>query len=89
MENKKLTLEEQIDYIWNNIRGFHLVHLIYTGHKLGIFDLFIDNKLNYIQKRIQPIITDENDTILWIPGLAHSSIDLDCNFIKYSWEANI
>ena len=44
MENQKLTLEKQIDYIWNNIRGFHLVHLIYTGHKLGIFDLFIDNK---------------------------------------------
>ena len=44
MENQKLTLEQQIDYIWNNIKGFHLVHLIYTGHKLGIFDLFIDNK---------------------------------------------
>ena len=44
MENLKLTLEQQIDYIWNNIRGFHLVHLIYTGHKLGIFDLFIDAK---------------------------------------------
>ncbi len=60
-----------------------------SGHRRKVSDLFIDNKLNYIQKRIQPIITDENDTILWIPGLAHSSIDLDCNFIKYSWEANI
>ena len=60
-----------------------------SGHRRKVSDLFIDNKLDYIQKRIQPIITDENDTILWIPGLAHSSIDLDCNFIKYSWETSI
>jgi len=59
-----------------------------NGHKCKVSDLFIDKKLNYIQKRIQPIVTDSNDTILWIPGLAHASISSALNFKKYSWESS-
>ena len=57
-------------------------------HKCKVSDLFINKKLNYIQKRIQPIVTDSNDTILWIPGLAHASISSADKFKKYSWESS-
>ena len=60
-----------------------------SGHKRKVSDLFIDNKLNYIQKQIQPIVTDLNDTILWIPGLAHASINSAHKFKKYSWESQL
>ena len=60
-----------------------------SGHRRKVSDLFIDNKLNYIQKKIQPIVIDENDTILWIPGLAHASVDMNRNFTKYTWESHL
>ena len=34
-----------------------------SGHKCKVSDLFIDNKLNYIQKQIQPIVTDSNEFV--------------------------
>ncbi|MBC8311273.1 MAG: tRNA lysidine(34) synthetase TilS [Candidatus Marinimicrobia bacterium] len=58
-----------------------------SGHTRKVSDLFINNKLNYIQKRIQPIVTDINDTILWIPGLDHASIESVQQFDRYSWES--
>ena len=57
-----------------------------SGKKRKISDLFIDRKLNYIQKRIQPIVTDANDNILWIPGLDHASFISNHKFKKYSWD---
>tara|TARA_B110000467_G_scaffold44007_1_gene40363 strand:+ start:12141 stop:13475 length:1335 start_codon:yes stop_codon:yes gene_type:complete len=57
-----------------------------SGNKRKISDLFIDRKLNYIQKRIQPIVTDLNDNILWIPGLDHASFISNHKFKKYSWD---
>jgi len=33
------TLEDQIKYIWKNIKGFHIIHYIYTGNELGLFNL--------------------------------------------------
>ena len=42
------SLDYQIKYIWDNIKGFHIVHYIYTGHELGLFDLIAKNKENGI-----------------------------------------
>jgi len=58
-----------------------------SGYKCKVSDLFINNKFDYIQKKIQPIVTDANDNILWIPGLVHASINSAHKFKKYSWEA--
>ena len=58
-----------------------------SGHKRKVSDLFIDKKMNYIQKRIQPIVVDGNDTIVWIPGLAHVSIKSNSKYRKYLWES--
>ena len=33
------SLENQIKYIWKNIKGFHIIHYIYTGNELGLFNL--------------------------------------------------
>jgi len=68
-----------------------MVEKYFYLHKINlkVSDLFIDNKLNYIQKKIQPIVIDENDTILWIPGLAHASVDMNRNFTKYTWESHL
>jgi len=57
-----------------------------SGHRRKVSDLFIDNKLDYIQKKIQPIITNRQGRILWIPGLAHAKIDKSDKFEKYSWK---
>ena len=56
-----------------------------SGNQRKVSDLFINKKLNYIQKRIQPIVTDSKDNILWIPGLDHASIIYNHKFKKYSW----
>ena len=55
-------------------------------HSYKVSDLFIDNKLNYVQKRIQPIVTDMNDNIMWIPGLAHARFYPSESYINYLWE---
>jgi len=36
--NDSKTLEDQIKYIWNNIKGFHVIHFIYTGYELDLFN---------------------------------------------------
>ena len=40
--NIEKSLEEQIRYIWSNIKGFHIIHFIYTGNELELFS-FIDS----------------------------------------------
>ena len=37
--NNNITFDSQIKKLWMHIKGFHIVHLIYTGNKLGIFNL--------------------------------------------------
>ena len=36
--NDSKTLEDQIKYMWNNIKGFHVIHFIYTGYELDLFN---------------------------------------------------
>jgi len=36
---EKISLETQISSIWNHIKGFHIIHFIYTGNELGLFSI--------------------------------------------------
>lgn len=38
-------------------------------------DIYIDEKLNMKQRRNQPVVTDSNDKIIWLPGLKKSKYD--------------
>ena len=40
---EELSLETQINSIWNHVKGFHVVHFIYTGHELGLFSKILNN----------------------------------------------
>ena len=51
-----------------------------SGSNVLISDIFINNKLSKYDKLIQPLLVDNNDNILWIPGLMHGNI----NFQKKS-----
>lgn len=40
-----------------------------------INDIFIDSKINKEKRKTYPIVTDDNDVILWIPGIKKSDFD--------------
>ena len=40
-----------------------------------IKDIFIDAKIPNKERRLYPILTDDNDIILWIPGIKKSNLD--------------
>ena len=42
-------------------------------------DIFIDSKINKNMRNIYPIIVDSNDTVLFIPGLKKSNLDIAIN----------
>ena len=42
--SEEVSLESQIGSIWDHIKGFHVVHFIYTGHELGLFSLISSYK---------------------------------------------
>ena len=51
-------------------------------------DIFIDSKIDIKERLTYPILTDSNDTILWIPGIKKSIFDKEINekydiIIKY------
>ena len=45
-----------------------------NGHK-KIKDIFINEKIKKEQRDIWPIVTDANNTIIWLPGLKKSKFD--------------
>ncbi len=45
-----------------------------TGHK-KIKDIFIDEKISREQRNTWPIVTDQNNRIIWLPGLKKSKFD--------------
>ncbi len=49
-----------------------------SGHK-KIKDIFIDSKIPLPKRNSWPIVVDNNDTILWIPGLKKSKFDKNNN----------
>lgn len=42
----------------------------------SISDIFIDKKLSIDERNNYPIVTDNNDNILWIPGIKKSKFDI-------------
>lgn len=40
-------------------------------------DIFIDEKIPLAERERWPVITDQNDTILWLPGLKKSNVTID------------
>jgi len=37
-----LKLENQIESIWSAVKGFHIIHFIYTGHELDLFNIILE-----------------------------------------------
>ena len=57
-----------------------------SGGRCKVSDLFINNKLNFLEKLSQPIVTDNKDVILWIPGLAHCKFEKTIKTKNYVWK---
>ncbi len=79
------SLDYQIKYIWDNIKGFHIVHYIYTGHELGLFDLIAKNKENGISIKELSLSKSLNFSYLskWChSGLAWGILEDDNGLIK-------
>lgn len=49
-----------------------------NGHK-KVNDIFIDSKIDLVKRKEYPIVTDSNNTVIWIPGLKKSIFDKEIN----------
>ncbi|MFC1747061.1 tRNA lysidine(34) synthetase TilS, partial [Candidatus Neomarinimicrobiota bacterium] len=61
----------------------------YSGrdHQKGrlVSDLFTDAKLNLLEKHQWPMLTDDRDEILWIPGLVHPRTAIRMGCWEVAW----
>jgi len=79
--------------IFNRFRrqGDRLRPLGMNGTK-KVKDLFIDHKINHMNRDRWPLVVDENDTIMWIPFLRRADIykatSKTTRFLKLTIEAN-
>ena len=55
-------------------KGDKIVSSTTKKHTL-VSDLFINMKLSSFEKLVQPILVDNKDQIVWIPGIAHSEFE--------------
>jgi len=56
-------------------------------------DIFIESKIDITKRAEYPVVTDSNNTIIWVPGLKKSIFDKEINekydiIIKYTEEKN-
>lgn len=65
-------------HIRNRRDGDKMVIKNMTGHK-KINDIFIDSKIPERLRDEYPILCDSNDTIIWVPGLKKSNLDIPKN----------
>ena len=71
-KNFSLFQREQYDqglYVRRWLHGD--IYKISKNHKKLVSKLFNDKKINKIERRIYPVIFS-NNSIVWIPGLAHA-----------------
>lgn len=61
-------------YVRNKRDGDKMYVKGLNGRK-KISDIFIDSKINVLDRNIWPVVTDSNDIIVWIPGLKKSKFD--------------
>ena len=65
-----------------------IINVKNKGGNQKISKIFIDNKLTKEERYLQPIVVDNNENILWIPGIKKSVYDKQKNetydiIIKY------
>ena len=65
-------------YIRKWIHGDRMISATSKQHIL-LSDLYINNKLSKYEKIIQPVVVDDSDKILWVPGLLHGLINYNIN----------
>ena len=75
-------------YVRNKKDGDKIEILGLGGNK-KIKDIFIDEKVDVSKRKNYPVVTDSNDSILWLPGLKKSKYDKSKNgkydiILKYS-----
>ena len=58
------------------------------GSLRKVSNLFINSKLDFVEKRIMPIVVNHSDKIIWIPGISHSQLDNTKDCTKISWISN-
>ena len=61
-------------YVRNRKKG-DFIELKGTNGKKLVSDIFIDCKINRVDRDIYPIVVDSNDKIIWIPKLKKSKYD--------------
>ena len=66
--------------IRNRKKGDKMMVKNLDGHK-KIKDIFIDEKIPLAERNTIPVVTDSNNTILWLPGVKKSKFDVDRNGI--------
>lgn len=58
-----------------------------------IKDIFIDSKIDLKKRKSYPIVTDSDNTVIWVPGIKKSTFDKEINekydiIIRYTEEEN-
>lgn len=74
-------------YVRSRVDGDKMQVKNMKGHK-KVNDIFIDLKIDILSRDTWPIVVDSNDTIIWIPGIKKSNLDIPKNgvydiIIKY------
>jgi tRNA(Ile)-lysidine synthase len=70
------------------------IHVKNMNGSKKVNDIFIDNKIENDKRDIYPVIMDSNGTILFIPGLKKSNLDIAINgdydiIVKYEKGENL
>ena len=61
-------------YVRNKKDG-DIIELKGMNGKRKVSDIFIDNKINKLERNSYPVVVDSNDIIIWIPKLKKSKYD--------------
>ena len=61
-------------YVRNRING-DKIHIKNMDSPKKIKDIFINEKIPASERDLYPIVVDNNDVVLWIPGIKKSKFD--------------
>ncbi len=80
-------------YVRNKKNG-DKIHIKNMNGSKKISDIFIDNKISKEERNIYPIVVDSNDTIVFVPGIKKSNLDVPINgdydiIVKYEKGENL
>jgi tRNA(Ile)-lysidine synthase len=60
-----------------------------SGHSKLVSDLYIDSKLNCLEKAHWPVLTTQQDEIVWVPGLREPETSLKRDLWEIKWQTKI